>query len=669
MCLCSCGSAGKNENADVDTDINESEISGELKDGGEWWLEDGVIGGGLFVDKVRGLSADFIRGADVSSLLSLEASGVKFYGFDGAEQDMLKTLSQAGFNYIRVRVWNDPFDKNGNGYGGGNCDINTALALGKRAAQYDMKLLVDFHYSDFWADPSKQQAPKAWASMSVDEKAQALYEYTKTSLNMLIDGGVPVGMVQIGNETTTGFCGENVWPRICVLMAAGARAVREAASASGQDIQIVIHLTNPESHNFNQTAKLLEINDVDYDIFATSYYPFWHGSLSNLTQKLSSVAETYNKKVMVVETAYAYSYTDFDGHANTIGEGAVFEKPYPLTVSGQARAVADVVQAVASAGDMGIGVFYWEPGFIPVPGNSPGERAPLWEKHGSGWASSYSGEYDPDDAGVWYGGSACDNQALFDANGHPLESLKVFGYCYTGATTQRRVDEVADAAVSVRLRNPVVLPDTARAVYNDGTAEDVRVEWENADLDKISNSPVGVYTVQGTAQGLPVICRVKMEEENYIDNHSFEDEDRSMWHIDNIGDTEQVRFQEKTTDAYSGRYSLHFWDASYVEFTAQQTVTGLKPGTYSFSVFLQGGDAVNAEMYIYAYTSENEYRADTDVDGWVKWRQPKIDEITVTDGEITVGVYIKCGGGWGTMDDFQLCPVDNEDKRQTVPPY
>ena len=146
-------------------------------------------------------------GADVSSLISLEDSGVVFHGFDGAEQDMLKTLSEAGVNYIRVRVWNDPFDADGHGYGGGNCDINTAIALGKRAAQYGMGLLVDFHYSDFWADPSKQQAPKAWEDMDMEEKTTAIYDYTVQSLQALEQAGVKVGMVQIGNETTNGFCG------------------------------------------------------------------------------------------------------------------------------------------------------------------------------------------------------------------------------------------------------------------------------------------------------------------------------------------------------------------------------------------------------------------------------------------------------------------------------
>jgi len=635
-------------------------------DGQPWWQGSGPLEGELFVDAVPGLSHDFIRGADVSGLLSLEASGVRFYDFDGNEQDMLKTLAEAGFNYIRVRIWNDPFDENGNSYGGGNNTVETALELGVRAAEYGMKLLVNFHYSDFWADPGKQQVPKAWAQLPFDDKVQALADFTKESLNTLIDGGADVGMVQIGNETNNSMSGESAWPRITALMAAGANAVREVSSEKDMDILIAIHFTNPESRNFVQDARLLEVNDVDYDVFASSYYPFWHGTLENLANQLGAVAEQFGKKVMVAEVAYAYSWDDYDGHANTIGEGAVFDQPYPLTVQGQARAIADVVATAASLGDAGIGVFYWEPAWIPVPISAPDlspeaawqERSKLWEEFGSGWASSHAASYDPADAGVWFGGSAVDNQALFDATGHPLPSLRVFGYCYIGSTTERRLDEVTNVHISVRLRNPIQLPGTVEAVYNDGDTATSTVEWEAVNLDEISNSPVGVYVINGTAQGLPVRCFISMEEENYIENHSFENDDRSMWILNNIGDTEQLRFQEKTTDARTGRYSLHFWDPSFVEFTVEQTVTGLRPGTYSFTIFIQGGDAVNEEMYIYAIADGVEYRTDTEVDGWVNWQQPTIQGIKTETGEITIGVYIRTEGGWGTMDDFMLNPVD-----------
>ena len=124
------------------------------------------------MEKIDNLPEDFIKGMDISSVLAEEASGVKYYNEEGEEEDLFKILADSGVNYIRVRVWNHPFDAEGNGYGGGNCDVETAKEIGKRAAKYGMKLNVDFHYSDFWADPKKQKCPDTWKGTTTDEKAQ-----------------------------------------------------------------------------------------------------------------------------------------------------------------------------------------------------------------------------------------------------------------------------------------------------------------------------------------------------------------------------------------------------------------------------------------------------------------------------------------------------------------
>ena len=214
-----------------------------------------TVESGLFVKKVDNLPDDFIFGMDASSVISLENSGVKYYGFDKTEQDVFKTLAEGGVTHIRVRVWNDPYDHNGHGYGGGNCDIDNALAIGKRATQYGMKLIVDFHYSDFWADPSKQMVPKAWSGMKIEEKTEALYEYTRDCLLKLRDAGVDVGMVQVGNETNSLMCGEKTWFNITYLMDAGAKATREIYP----DALVAVHFTNPEKQgNLENYAQKLD---------------------------------------------------------------------------------------------------------------------------------------------------------------------------------------------------------------------------------------------------------------------------------------------------------------------------------------------------------------------------------------------------------------------------
>ena len=195
-----CGSKG------AGTQSVETERVADTQDAAEsrWTMDPADV----FVQPVEGISDDFIRGMDASAVLSIEKSGAKYYGFDGKEQDVFKTLAEGGVNYIRLRVWNDPYDENGNGYGGGNNDVATAVELGKRATEYGMKVSIDFHYSDFWADPKKQHVPKAWKGMTADEKADALYTFTKDSLKEILDAGVDVGMVQVGNEINNGMSDE-----------------------------------------------------------------------------------------------------------------------------------------------------------------------------------------------------------------------------------------------------------------------------------------------------------------------------------------------------------------------------------------------------------------------------------------------------------------------------
>ena len=155
-----------------------------------------IEGNSLYVRKVENMPADFILGMDASAVPALEASGVKYYNFKGEEQDVFQTLAECGVSMIRVRVWNDPFDAEGHGFGGGNCTADTAAEIGKRAAQYGLSLLVDFHYSDFWADPGKQMEPRAWKGLKFPEKIDALYRFTKESLEKRNAAGVTVGMVQ-----------------------------------------------------------------------------------------------------------------------------------------------------------------------------------------------------------------------------------------------------------------------------------------------------------------------------------------------------------------------------------------------------------------------------------------------------------------------------------------
>ena len=612
----------------------------------------------VFVEPVAGISDDFIRGMDASAVLSVEKSGAKYYGYDGKEQDVFETLAESGVNYIRLRVWNDPYDENGNGYGGGDNDVATAIELGKRATQYGMKVNIDFHYSDFWADPKRQHAPKAWEGMSADEKADALYDFTKESLTQILDAGVDVGMVQVGNEINNGMSGETDVPAVMGLLSAGSRAVREIADSYGKDIQIVLHYTNIEDNEEVDTmAANLKEYGVDYDIFGLSYYPFWDGTNENMQNVAKNIMDRYGKKVVIAETSYCYTEKDGDGFGNSFDgiEDAV--DGYAPTVQSQATMIRDIC---AAANEVGVlGVFYWEGTWIPV-GSEDQDNSALWEKYGSGWASSYSAEYDPDDAGLYYGGCSWDNQAMFDFTGHPLPSLNVFRHLKDGHTVPLAVDFIPQTTVSCDVGEALTLPETVEVVYNDRSANTQEpVSWDASQVAAIDTKKAGTYTVDGTlSDGTAVTADVDVEMVNYVKNPGFEEADRSMWEISYTGENNPIDYQEKADDAHDGDFSLHFWSDSDMDFSICQTLTDLPAGTYQLFAFAQGGDMEStSDLELYAVVNGEEIGADAFMlTTWTDWKQPKVDNIRIGDGDtLTIGVRMKCNANsWGTIDDFTL---------------
>lgn len=672
-------SAGEtSENAEADAAAEEKEVI-------TYELPTQAEEAGVYVEPIENLSEDFVRGVDISSILVEEASGVVYYNEAGEEQDIFQTLAENGVNYVRVRVWNDPYDENGNGYGGGNNDVAAAAQIGERAAKYGMKLCVDFHYSDFWADPSKQMCPKAWEGMTIEEKSEALYQFTKDGLNQIIDAGADVGMVQIGNEINNGMSGETDWTKKRQLLQAASKAVREVGEEKGRDIQIAVHFTEIDDKTGTYgNAQKLEEKEIDYDIFAVSYYPFWHGTMENLTEVLTTIANDYGKKVMVVENSYLYTTEDGDGSGNSVG-AADLQPEYAASEQGQTNEIRDVCAAVAAVGEAGLGYFYWEPAWIPVnvyDASAADAKEVLaknkesWEQDGSGWAASYAAGYDPKDAGQYYGGSSWDNQALFDFEGHPLESLKVFKYLQCGTIVEQAVESVPELEINVSLDAELVMPETVSVVFNDRSSLEVPVVWNEEMVAAIDTSVDGEYEITGafenltdasdltlteeaiaTLEEMQAVAKVSVCRRNLLENNSFEEANTSMWVIEGNG----TDFQNKPADAYSGDMSLHFWSNDEVSFTVEQQLTGLEPGTYEFGFYIQGGDVGDAaQMYAYADNGSETLQTETVVEGWTVWQNPVVTGITVgDDGTLTVGASINSGAkGWGTLDDFYLYKMD-----------
>ena len=639
------------------------------------------------------LAKDFITGADLSSYIALKESGVVFKDENGnalSDQEFFKLLAEGGTNWVRIRIWNDPYDSNGNGYGGGNSDLEKAVKLGKLATDAGMRVLIDFHYSDFWADPSKQEAPKAWSNYSVEEKEKAVYDYTLECLNTLKAAKVDVGMVQVGNETNNGICGETDWTNMAKIFNAGSRAVR----AFDANCLVAVHFTDPQSGGeFSGLASNLESHGVDYDVFAASYYPYWHGTTENLTSVLANVAKTYGKKVMVAETSWATTWEDGDGHGNTAPKTSGQSLNYPISVQGQADEIRDVVAAVnrvnSSADGKGIGVFYWEPAWLSVnyaynADGSVNESAykknkALWEKYGSGWASSYSYEYDPSDAGLWYGGSPIDNQAWFDFDGTALATAKVYSLIRTGAVADKSVSQVdSQIVLKVNVGDELVYPATVKVAFNDGSSMDCPVVWDEDQVKLINTDKAGSFIVEGV-----IICTYNPTEAttktekfnasleikvlatgNVLINAGFED-GMDGWTVSyKDGDSTGYAVKPTTENPRSGSYGLNFYRGDLMQFTVLQKVQNLTPGTYTFGGYIEGGSAgpedlqyAVARVYGEDGVLKASYKAECSLSGWLNWANPEIKGIAVEGGdtlEIGFEVNSTVAGAWGSVDDCYL---------------
>ncbi|HCL6103145.1 arabinogalactan endo-beta-1,4-galactanase [Enterobacter cloacae subsp. cloacae] len=365
------------------------------------------------------MPADFIKGADISTLLETEQHGAKFYNQNGQQQDAIAILKANGVNYVRLRLWVDPQDASGKTYGGGSNNLENTIALAKRVKAQGLKLLLDFHYSDFWTDPGKQFKPKAWEKMDYPQLKTAIHDYTRDTIARFKQEGVLPDMVQIGNEINGGM----LWPegkswgqgggefdRLAGLLNAAISGLKENLTG-GEQVKIMLHLAEGTKNDtfrwwFDEIAK----RDVPFDIIGLSMYTYWNGPISALKANMDDISRRYNKDVIVVEAAYGYTLDNCDNAENSFQAKEEKDGGYPGTVQGQYDYIHDLMQSVIDVPDhRGKGIFYWEPTWIAVPGTT--------------WATKAGMKYIHDE---WKEGNARENQALFDCQGKVLPSITVF---------------------------------------------------------------------------------------------------------------------------------------------------------------------------------------------------------------------------------------------------
>jgi len=640
----------------------------------------------MHVKKVTGITKDFMRGADVSSYLSQEKSGVIYYDEHGNPGNHFEILKKAGFNYVRIRIWNDPFDEDGNGYGAGNCDLACAIEIGKRATAAGLRTKIAFHYSDFWADPGKQMSPKAWIGMDIANRAQALYEYTYESVTALLEAGVDVGIVAVGNENNAtsdgaGMAGvDGRWDtpeqaaNLLKLFKAGTEATRNAAKHCGKaDLKIAVHIADPyQNENYLNFAARLSEAKIDYDIYGSSYYPFWHGTQENLTDILTQVSQKYDIDVFCVELSYPTTIDDGDGfEVYKIKYGEKYQ--YAISPQGQANAIRDVSQAIANVpGGRGLGVFLWEPTWIPVgPPSNWEQNFALWEAHGSGWAASYGASYNPQIAGR-YGGTGWDNKSVFDFNGHPLPSITVFKDIYEGREPEGGIviDVVEDAEVEVEYFEGLTieaimaaLPCTALAIYSDNTHKDLPVSWDMVPimdaLAQMEAKPhVRYLELTGiTADDGRAHCTLLIAPKNLVQNPSFEAEDMGMWKTVYIAGENYASRHTRSPKLGENSFGFSRPVPLAAHFTLEQDIVIENTGTYTFEASVTGDYAKeNAENEFYAYVNINGElvkKEAFDLPGYRGFNVPKISGIEARAGDIvTIGFAFKASKGIsGAIDD------------------
>lgn len=342
---------------------------------------------------VHAASTLSMLGADVSSLQRAVDLGAKYYYPNGTQGDALQILKDNGVNYVRLRVWVNP----ASGYN----NKAKVLTYAQTVKAKGLKLMIDFHYSDTWADPGKQYKPAAWSSHTISQLQTDVYNYTYDVCNSLKSQGTTPDSVQIGNEINVGMLWNdgkvvsNNFTNLGLLLKSGYNATKACNSGT----QVIIHTADADSDaNARWFYDGIKAQGVSWDITGLSYYCFWHGTMSNMTSVVSDVRTRYGKPVIIAETAYPFTSANADSEANSVTSSTPCSG-YPATDTGQYNNFRDVLAAARSGG--AIGVFYWEPTWIATPGNG-------WDP-----ANSSSGDQ-------W------DNMALFNWTGVARPAIALF---------------------------------------------------------------------------------------------------------------------------------------------------------------------------------------------------------------------------------------------------
>ena len=365
-----------------------------------------------------------LLGIDVSTYFEEEKEGAKYF-IDGQEIDLLHAFRNNGVSLMRIRIWNQPYAEDGRPYLGGTCDVDNFIKLAKKAMTYGYRILIDFHYSDFWADPGRQLPPKAWAGLSFKEIEQNVYNFTKEVLLKAKAENIDIPFIQVGNEITNGM----IWPYgktyndetgkmdytgLATLLKAGFKAAREVYPS----INRVVHLERSyDQDKYREYFDNITTLGVEFETIGLSFYPHWHGLPEMIFANIDMLIERYHKEIIIMELGYGFTLVDYlpdengeESHLILNGnEEFVKRMPYPITKEGQ-KDFIELVLRESKKRNL-TAVCYWEPCWIPIG------RKICWASEA---AEEYTGDVGKDTRNEWA------NQCLFDYQGNALPAFFSF---------------------------------------------------------------------------------------------------------------------------------------------------------------------------------------------------------------------------------------------------
>lgn len=570
---------------------------------------------------------DFKKGMDISFLPELEDKGIKIKDFNGEEIDGLELVKKYGVNAIRLRIWNNPENvEESKGY----CNFADTIKMAKRIKANQMSFMLDFHYSDYWADPGKQRKPKAWEKLSFLELKEAVFTFTRDTLLTLKEEGVLPNIVQIGNEIRSGLLfpdGELPdYKGMVELVNAGIQGARSVADST--TMQIMIHLDQGGRYFYIKEwfDKAFEAGLEDFDLMGLSYYPFWHGTFTDLKDTLNKLIYDYQKPIMIVETAHAWRKS---AHG-FIDESQEKIAGVSATPEGQKKVLDLVMNITASLpNQMGCGVYYWEPLCIP-------------QAEEGGWS---------------------ENMGLLDENGQVMEGIHAFEFTREKLRSKELAKVYEPPFIQIQEGKKPVLPEQLSLLYYDGTLEKKPVIWQ----EELPEWVEGTYSIQGKIEGVkePVSCKIQVINEiparkNLLLDSNWDD-GLTQWDVKKSEDLVVAQIYPEFEDPFPAPpvNGIRVESPKNFTFSISQQVNITKEDYYNLQVEYKGTDTTDVEICLFIKTAEGISEIMIHPTEY-EWERYEVKNVLCKPGKITVGINITSPPIYGLMRKFQLFPHTTE---------